>query len=319
MNWNELRQRVVNQTTSPWIQEAHWEEERWLHWWVPTTAEWGAATASVHGRVPLAGGGAWFQPSFAHAHAHAPWTIPTPLLKALCCLQERSLNEVWRRSSGRCLPTPRSPEHPVFLCVGQFSWEQTHNATYKQGPQVGRGPILVFWESALKKKQGYFGVCEGFFFFFFKHFLGKQNWASVRSWRWQAWGIRAVFPLPFWAFLTAPSWEEAKWWKIKKPRAERGWVRGWPHLLVVSLRVSFDKTPSRWPRWEGALCLHKTFLRPHNKARIRFFFPWEIKNWSSERLWNLLVQVIKDPELEPRYVYLQNWVLFYWMTDILGV
>ena len=71
--------------------------------------------------------------------------------------------------SGRCLPTPGSPEHPgFFLCVLVLLGTNTQNPTYKQGPRVDRDPIpSSLLRVHFEEKQCCFGVCEGVWVFFF--------------------------------------------------------------------------------------------------------------------------------------------------------
>ena len=77
--------------------------------------------------------------------------------------------------SGRCLPDPGPPEHPGVYFVLVLLGTNTQNPTYKQGPWVDRDPIPSCLQRVhFEEKQGCFGVCEGFFFFF-KHFLRKQS------------------------------------------------------------------------------------------------------------------------------------------------
>ena len=63
--------------------------------------------------------------------------------------------------SGRCLPTPGSPEHPgFFLCVLVLLGTNTQNPTYKQGPRVDRDPIpSSLLRVHFEEKQCCFGVC----------------------------------------------------------------------------------------------------------------------------------------------------------------
>ena len=119
--------------------------------------------------------------------------------------------------SGRCLPAPGSPEHPGVYFVPVLLGTNTQNPT--QGPRVDRDPIPSPLQRVhFEEKQGCFGVCEGFFFFFFLTFPEKTELSISEELKMTSVGDKSCLSPTLLSFSDSSQLRGSKMMKDKGPQ-----------------------------------------------------------------------------------------------------